>query len=99
MAGRRDAKAFKLDLKRLILKKEHMMIFLCRDHSKEEENKRNKDPHLRMKQPKWEATNNSPKAMSSEGSLLKKLPNTAESVISGHMPVDAFLKITIMDSN
>ena len=42
---------------------------------------------------------NSPKAMSSEGSLLKKLPNTAESVISGYMPVDAFLKITILDSN
>lgn len=37
--------------------------------------------------------------MSSEGSFLKKLPNTAESVIFGHMPVAAFLKITILDSN
>lgn len=45
-------KNIQIRFQKAYFKREYMMIFLCRDHSKEEENKSNKDPHLRMKQPK-----------------------------------------------
>lgn len=77
-----------------------MMLFLCCDHSEEEENKIIKIRISKCNKQNEKQAKNSPKTMSLvEGSFLKKLPNTGKPVNSDHIPMDIFLKIAILDIN